>query len=64
MFFSKNNSRKKFTSNRSAYLWTIIYYTHDKLEELSLTNKKHFLGSSTLLCVLNKISHKKLMCAV
>ena len=41
-----------------------ICYTHGKVEELSLTQKKYFPGSSTLLCVQNKISHKKLVCAV
>ena len=41
-----------------------ITHIHGKVEELSLTKKKHFPGSSTLLCVLNKISHKKMMCAV
>ena len=39
-------------------------HIHGKVKNLSLTKKKHFPGSSSLLCVLNKISHKKLMCAV
>ena len=41
-----------------------IYSTNKKVEDSSLTKRKHFLGSSALLCVLNKRSHEKLMCAV
>ena len=42
-----------------------IYNTNNgKLEDFSLTKRKHFLGISTLLCVMNKRSHEKLMCAV
>ena len=36
----------------TTYFWTNMYYTHGKVEELSLTKKKQLLGSSTLLCVL------------
>ena len=44
---------------------TNICYTHGKVEELSLTQKKYFPGSSTLLCVQNKaISYKDAVCCV
>ena len=47
------------------YIYYCIYNTNNgKLEDFSLTKRKHFLGSSTLLCVLNKRFHEKLMCAV
>ena len=41
-----------------------IYNTNKKVEDSSLTKRKHFPGSSALLFVLNKRSHEKLMCAV